>query len=273
MRIECDVSYDADQDRLVGGDFVQEVNGKWVRSFAMPATHAKRLWDRLHRLDAAYRAENGIGDESRVPVPYPRGVAVLSPAGLPGAIDGHRQLVPLDLTFAGTQLRSAPAPYREIAQLVCAVEDPTTLAERRPTAVDGRRELVANLFGVLSCAHRRLHLALTRGAGSSIGDATISPAGHLQDLYFLVGPGDLPGAELRRSQRQDVTRALNLVIGLGGGPEATNIMLIDAVTVYWRTRSVPPDLSVLMERVALEGQAQAVETTGELAEAILSDGW
>jgi len=269
MKIECDVSYDAGQDRLVGGDFVRELNGGWVRSFLMPEAHGRRLLDRLQQLHTTFSAENTVGNH----VPYPRVLTMISPGSLPGTIDGRPQLVPLNLAFAATQLRSAPAMYREVVQLVCVVQDPVTLAERLPDTASGRRDLATNMFSVLRCAHRRLHLALSRGAGSSVDPAAISPAGHFQDLYFLVGPGDLPGAELHRSQQRDLIRALNLLIQAGGGHDAVNSILSDAAAVYWRTLSFPPGLSALIGRIASGAEAAAPQRIAELADAVLSGGW
>jgi hypothetical protein len=268
VKIECDVSYDAGLDRLVGGDFVREAYGGWVRSFLMPEAHAQRLKDRLQQLHTAFGAENTMGQH----VPYPRVLALISPGSLPGAIDGRPQMVPLNLAFATTQLQSAPAAYRKVLQLVCVVQDPVTLAERRPDTASGRRDLATNMFSVMRCVHRRLHMTLSRGAGSSVDPAAISPAGHFQDLYFLVGPGDLPGAELHRSQQRDLTLALNLLIMASSGRDALNSILSDAAATYWRTRSLPPELSALIGRIK-PGAEAAPQRIAELADTVLSGGW
>jgi hypothetical protein len=270
MKIECEVSYDAGRDRLIGGDFFREFQGHWCRSFLMAEIHAWTLRDRLQQLHTAYTAENAIGDRA----PYPRILMVLDPGGLPGAIDGHQQMVPLNLAFTVAQLRSAPAAYRDVVvQMVCMVQEPVTLAERPPETASARRDLAANMFSVLGCAHRRLHLALSRGAGSSVDPAAISPAGHFQDLYFLVGPGDVPGAELHQSQQRDLTRAVSLLIQAGGGPDGLNSTLCDAAAAYWRTRSVPPDLGTLIGWIASDGKAAAPQRVAELADALLSGGY
>ena len=182
-------------------------------------------------------------------------------------------MVPLNLAFTLAQLRSAPAAYRDVIQLVCVVQEPVTLAERLPETASARRDLAVNMFSVLRCAHRRLHLALSRGAGSSVDPAAISPAGHFQDMYFLVGPGDLPGAELHRSQQHDLTLALSLLIRAGAGPGALNRTLGDAAAAYWRTRSVPAEVGTLIDRIANAAEATAPEPVAELADAFLSGGY
>ncbi len=235
----------------------------------MPEAHARRLLDRLQQLHTAFSAENMVGNHR----PYPQVLAMISPGSLPGAIDGRPQMVPLNLAFTATQLRSAPAAYREVVQLVCTVQDPVTLAERLPDTASGRRDLATNTFGVLRCVHRRLHMALSRGAGSSVDPATISPAGHFQDLYFLVAPGDLPGAELHRSQQRDLTGALHLLIKAGGGHDALQSILSDAAAAYWRTSSLPPDLSALIGRIASDAETAAPQRIAELADTVLSGGW
>jgi hypothetical protein len=148
------------------------------------------------------------------------------------------------------------------------VADPTTLAQRRPDTADARREAAVNLFTVLSCAHRSLHLALTRSARSSIDPAAVSPSGHVQDLYYLVGPGDLPGAGLSRCQRLDIARALNLILGLGGGQEETRELLAVAVTAYWHASSLPPSLTALADQVICDREGLA-----NLAAAVLAGSW
>jgi hypothetical protein len=271
MKVECEVSYDAAQDRLVGGDFVREApaRGVWLRSFLMPETHARRLVERLEQLHTVFGADNTAGDHP----PYPRALTIIAPGALPGAIDGRPQMVPLELAFATAQLRSAPAEYRQAVQLVCMVQEPTTLVERPPDTASGRRDLATNMFSVLRCAHRRLHLALSRGGGSSVDPAALSPAGHFQDLYFLVGPGDLPGAELRRSQQRDLTRALSLLITPGGDRDAVHSVLSDAVAAYWGTRSFPTALSLLIGQIASDVGAAPPQRWAELGEAVLSGGW
>jgi len=270
MKIECEVSYDAGQDRLVGGDFFREIQGHWSRSLLMPEVHAWPLLERLQQLHTAYTAENRTGDHA----PYPRVLTVIDPEGLPGTIDGRPEILPLDLAFTAAGLRSAPAAYRDVVlQMVCIVQEPVTLAERPPETASARRDLAANMFSVLGCAHRRLHLALSRGAGSSVDPAAISPAGHFQDLYFLVGPGDLPGAQLHQSQQCDLTRAVSLLIQAGGGPDGLNSTLCDAAAAYWRTRSFPPGLGTLIGRIASDGKAAAPQRVAELADAFLSGGY
>ncbi|GAA4263583.1 hypothetical protein [Dactylosporangium darangshiense] len=263
MRIECDVTYEAGSGRLIGGDFLRSVGSGWARSFLMPAGHATRLWNALQRLDDAYRRDNEL--PAGAPGPYPGTLAVITPGGLPGAIDGRPQLVPLELAFGATQLRDAPPEYRDPAQLVCAVTGPDTLADRGPAGSAERRALATNLFGALTSVHRRLYAALTRPTGSSVDRSTVSPAGHLHDVYFLTLPGDRPGVELRRGQRQDVTRALRLLLDAG----STRDDLHEAAAAYCGIRPIPADIVALADR-AVAGPPEAV---ADLAEAMLTTGW
>jgi hypothetical protein len=268
MQIESDVSYDPVTDRLVGGDFTRELGNGWVRSFLMPAQTAERLLSRLQQLDETFRAEHAIGDGGSVP--YPRVVTIIRPGGLPGAIDGQPQLVPLDLAFAAPQLHMAPAVYHDLVQLVCLVDSPTTLADQQPDTARGRREFVVNLFGVLRCVHRLLHLALTVGIRSSIEPRGVSPAGHLQDPYFLVGPGDVPGIELHRGQHDDIARALTLIAAWSRSDKG--IAVSEAAKTYWQTQTLPPTIADLCDRVA-SGPDYIPQDVEILAGALISGGW
>jgi hypothetical protein len=197
-------------------------------------------------------------------------LAVIKPGNLPGAVDGRRQLVPLEQAFAGTSLRNAPIEYWDVVQLICVIASPTTLAERSPETLSARQDLAASLFNLLGCAHRRLHLAMTRGAGSSIDEITVSPGGRLLDLYFLVGPGDVPGAELSNGQRQDIAAALKLIIHPFGQPDLIRKVLAQALCAYWRRSSLSPDVIAIVDRVAADAGAPTPEAISDLTAAALS---
>lgn len=245
MHIECDVRYDPAADRLVGGDYLRELPKGWARSFLVTAADGRRLWQHLNTLDAVFVEEHGDGGGR----PYARVLAIIEPGSLPGAVDGRRQMVPMSLAFAATPLRGAPPAYREPVQLICGVAEPVTLAERPP---HNPSAFAAGLFGLLRVCHRYAHLALTRDSGSSVAAEALSPTGALQDPYYLVGPGDLPGARLREGQRQDLARGLRLTADR-----------VAAVTAYWEVDAVPADVRPLL----------AQEDAGPLAAALLSGGW
>jgi hypothetical protein len=268
MLIECDVRYDAEQDRLVGGDFDRQDNGHWARSTLLPRSRIDLLWTRLGWLDRIFREDNGVPPDG--PVPYPQPLTAIAPGGLPGAIDGHPQLVPLDLVFLGTGLRSAPPEFRDVIQLVCVIEYPTSLAQRCPTTSAEWTRFVTALFSVLGCLHRQLYLALTRRGGSSIGATSISPSGHLLDVYQLIGPGDLPGWELYGGQREDLRRGLALL------PTSSDALLrnllIDALTHYWNAGGSPEAEVTRLEATRLVDELGS-QPPDELAGSALAGRW
>jgi hypothetical protein len=230
VRIETDVTYDAEADRLIGADFLREVDNGWTKSVMLPATRAARLWESLQRFQR--------------PAPYPHPLAGITVEALPGAIDGRPQLVPLDLLLGATPLRNAPAEYREIVQIVCVIDQKDSLAERRPEI--GPRDFAVNLFDALARFHGELYGTLTRPGGTSVHRGAVSPAGHLQDPYFLAVPGDLPGVQLRNGQRQDVLHALGLLREAGGKPDDFR----SAASAYARLEFLPADVSAMADRAA-----------------------
>jgi hypothetical protein len=190
---------------------------------------------------------------------------------LPGTIDGQSELVPFDLAFSIPQLRTAPAAYRVPVQLVCGVDDAATLDERQPDTSRGSQEFATRLFGVLRCVHRRLQMTLSRPGGSSVDSRAISPDGRLQDPYFLTGPGDAPGIEIRQGQHQDVVRALQLALVPHTAMDAARVILLHAVTAYWRTASLTPEVTSLIDAIAAQGR-ESSRKVGELGAIILTGG-
>ena len=184
--------------------------------------------------------------------------------------DGHPQLVPLDMAFSGTALRSAPPAFRDVIQLVCLIDDPITLAKRGPTNSAEWTRFTASLFTVLGCIHRQMHMALTRGGGSSIDPTAISPSGHLVDLYHLVGPGDLPGPVLYSGQREDLARALGLFAIPSG--EVCRSLLVDALTHYWNAGGLPEAEVTRLKATRLVNELGS-QPAAELAGPALSMCW
>lgn len=209
--VRCSLFYSPQLDRLIGGDFFRDFQGRLVKSSLMSLARANSVNAATHELDQAY-TESFEGIEGEPP-PFPVVLAIIAVGGFPIEVDGQQQMAPVQELFTLRQLAGAPAEYRDLAQLLTVVTDRATLRDRMPATVAECSALATQLFRIVGCAHR-LPATFGRNGGCNLRPDSITPAGGLNDLYFLTRPDSVVSqtAELPLSQRNDLLNALSSLL-------------------------------------------------------------
>jgi hypothetical protein len=233
--------YNAEADRLAGGDVVREVSGRLTASLVLSVRRGKLLQETLELLAAEY--DRLPADIPRTDLPFARPVALFELHEYPGDMDGVSRALPVDALFARPELSLAPPEYRLLAQLVTLVPSDATLAAgARLSGGDALASFARQLFLTMGCGHCRANVSFSNSHGSCITEDALTSGGAFFDIYWFTRASAARDG-LRMSQYDDVSRALHLVIELAGTAGAdVDAVLELAATTYAQLGSSPTDV-------------------------------
>ena len=252
--------YDAEADRLIGGDFFREVSGRQTLSLILSIRRGKLLHTTIGELAAAYRTAHhvSVGDE-----PFCLPLALIQLEEFPLTVNGRTEVLSVDDLFNRSELAMAPPEYRQLGQLVTVVPSTQTLAAGAlppPREVDG---FVRQLFLTLACGHGPGRLSLGNARGSCVSLAALTPAGAFLDLYWITRASEAHKA-LDEFRRQDVASALAVVIWLADRLRLpADEVLTTAASAYGVTRDLRSECRDAVRKV---GGPRSPASLLELAE-------
>jgi hypothetical protein len=262
MNFDTHLSYDPDLDRLMGGDFFHDLQGRPLKSILLPLQRAQYLVGTMNAFAAAYNTEFGAPDDRGSP--YPIALAVIELNQFPVTVYGQEQSVPIDELFTADALTIAPSDYLSLGQLVTMVVDRRTVEQTGPGSKADLEAFARQMAALIRCAHQLVGAALSRGSGTCVQPSYLSPRGDLNDLYFLTISDEVPLATLRANQRVDLRHAFDILVRLSSGDrDLCAASLGAALQAYAGARDVTSELTKLAASVAAEqGNASEGERKG-----------
>lgn len=235
------LTYDAASDRLLGGDFLREVSGRWTASLILSLRKGKLLHETLELLAADYNSLPA--DIIRADAPFARPVALIELHEFPVDEDGAARSLPVDALFARPELSLAPPEYRLLGQLVTLVPSTRTLAGGDVLqGEDALAVFARQLFLTLGCGHCRANIAFSNSHGSCVTPEALTAAGEFFDVYWVTRASAARDG-LRMFQYDDVSRALRLVMqrAEAAGADVEGV-LEPAATAYTQLGTGPADI-------------------------------
>jgi hypothetical protein len=245
------LSYDAQRDRLIGGDAFADFHGRPVKKVLASMSIAMTLKNELLSFDTAYKRRTG---DSGV-LPYPRILAVLSPGFELGSHSG------------------LPEDYSELAEIISIVPGITNLNRALPSTHQACKQFATQLLRLLQIAHFDADLVFNRGGGTSLDVEYVTAKGEFTDLYFLTSTSDLSLADRRQRQALDLVSAIGLLWRVTGPiPTGAASLFELGVSSYLDTPNLPPDvrtqITAAIETLALGSLPAAQVALQKLAAGI-----
>lgn len=247
--VRCGLFYDRRLDRLIGGDFFRDLQGRPVKSSLMSQARAQSLHGAARVLGEAY--DGSFSGRESGSLPLPMMLAILALDAYPVEIDGRQEMVAIESLFRLRQLADAPEEYYKLEQLLAVVPEVETLGEMVLGTAGECHAAAAQLFRIVGCGHR-LPATFTRAGGCSLRPDSVTPAGGLNDLYYLTLPdsGWSP-RDLRDLQHSDLLNAFSTVLGAGRAASASpEDIFAKAVEGYAGRAPVPTALAARAREAA-----------------------
>lgn len=261
------LTYDAEADRLAGGDVVREVSGRLIASLILSLRRGKLLHETLELLAAEYgRMPHDI---ARNDLPFAQPLALNELHEYPLEVDGFSRALPVDALFARPELSLAPPEYRQLAQLVTLVPSTRILAaDAAPPGLAALSAFARQLFLTLGCGHCLANISFSNARGSCVTREALTAAGEFFDIYWFTRASAARDG-LRMFQYDDVSRALQLVIELAGqvGAEVDGVLEL-AATTYAQLGTSPVDVRGACRDALERLRAGAPQPLRDLAAAI-----
>jgi hypothetical protein len=223
------LTYNADLDRLIGGDFLRDLMGRTARSYLLSLRRAKLLYETLGELSEAYQRLpqwSGASD-----LPFAKPLAVLELNNIPVNTGEQTINIPVEELFSSPELSTAPLEYRQLSQLIAILPQENTLQDTGNPSPDELPNFVRQLFRTLSCAHRDVGAAFSRNHGCCIHLAALSPRGELLDIYYVTRASEAK-QNLQFLQERDLNESFYLLWQLAG---ANSEILVEPIREAIRT--------------------------------------
>jgi hypothetical protein len=233
-RAYADVFYHPGLDRLIGGDYIQDIDGRRTSVSLTSADQAAGLYQRLTDFDDQYEVEPGQSDTR----PYPLPLAVVEHETYPMWIDGVQELAPAQYLLDTADLLLAPVRYRQLAVIVTSIPSVPPAATRSADLDHRDSSFATRLGATVAFTHHRFDGVLNFGVGSCVTPETVGVDGSLLDCYFLTRCASLAPEQVPIARCRDVTDLLTLVVNVGivdAGSARTG--LLAAVAAYRGDRS------------------------------------
>jgi len=272
--VRCRLSYNRQLDRLIGGDFFRDFQGRPVKSTLMSQARAYSLNEATGELVGAYRKAAGLGEGGDIPLPQV--LAIIALEAFPVEVDGQQQMAAVEDLFTLRQLADAPEEYRELGQLLAVVPEVGTLAGSAPRAAGECAAMAARLFRIVGCGHR-LPATFTRAGGCSLRPDSVTPGGGINDLYYLTLPGPgAPSGDLRAAQRNDLLQAFSTVLSACRAASPSPEEVLEKAVEGYAGRAPAPAALAARAREAASGlggppysSPSAAAAIGALADSLL----
>jgi hypothetical protein len=227
MRFTTHLSYDPGLDRLVGGDYLREVDARPTKSLLLPLSEAKRQWAAMMQFGARYTAEHGPPTSTFDPYPVPLALFELKEFSIEAR---DRSAVPIAELLMANALTIVPSGYRELTHMVTGVPSMRTVERWTPSEAE-LPGFASQLFQILRCVHESGH-ALNRNGGTCIREQYLTPEGGLNDFYFLALGGNIDAAGVRDRQQSDIRDPMRVVLRLGKDDKSAANSAGEALAVY-----------------------------------------
>ncbi len=221
--------YDADLDRIVGQDLVQDTNGQDVLNCLLSLRRATYLYRSLQVLAELYARVPKSRGLPEQPVPLP--LAVLE--------------MPVAEFFDPVALADLPLEYHQLARLVMVLPQSYDPLDARSLPATDVSRLAHRLFAVLSVTHKDAAMSFSRGRGSSITAMSVSADAQILDPYYLTRATEA-GRGFTELVKSDLWRGFLLLRGAAADPPAFPSALRTAVAGYLGPAARPP-ASVLQQ--------------------------
>ncbi|HEY5175004.1 MAG TPA: hypothetical protein VII95_05510 [Terriglobales bacterium] len=219
------VSYHPQLDRVLGGDYFHEVNGKWLKACIASTERAVQMPDLLKAAESAY--VNGRMWMGKLERPLPKLLAVLT--------------IP-DLTVA-----EAPSSYDELALMQFVVEGRDVIQRKPHSSVEAAEAFARQLFGFLATQHHA-GIYFSRDAGCCIRPEFLLQSGALTDVYYTLR---LQGETSVHARETDLWNALTIACETAKGTQQGLISILTSAVVQYRVKeTLSRDLGYLIESAA-----------------------
>jgi hypothetical protein len=224
------LGYDPTLDRLIGGDQIRQIQGRWAKISLLPLARAQDLFPLMKAFGEAWQQGRPAPISGEEP-PYPLPLAAIQLGEFPARVDRRETMVLIPELFTAEELSAAPLEHLQLGQLVALIPSPRTLQQEQPSGA-GLDAFSRRLFSLVRCAHRDLAATLTRGMGCCLHPELLTPQGELNDLYFLTSAGELTPEGYDLSVRNDLMAAIALLTTLAPSPAIFAELVKQAVETY-----------------------------------------
>jgi hypothetical protein len=207
--------YDADLDRIIGQDLVQDMNGRDVLNCLLSLRRATNLYQSLQALA-----------ELCADIPKSRGLPE-QPVTLPLAV----LELPVAEFFDQVALAELPLEYHQLARLVLVLPQQYAPLDTRSLPATDISRFAQRLFAVLSVTHKQAEMSFSRGQGSSITPAAVSGGAQILDPYYLTRATEA-GRGFTELVKSDLWRGFLLLRGAAADSAAFSSAVRTAVAGY-----------------------------------------
>jgi hypothetical protein len=230
--------YDADLDRIVGQDFIEDMHGRDVLNCLLSVRRATYLYRSLQALMEIYASASEPRGLPERPVPSPLAVLEMTAAEF----------------FDPAALTDLPVEYHQLARLVLVLPQRYDPLGTRSLPEADVGLFAQRLFAVLRVTHKEASMSFSRGRGSSITSASVSADGQILDPYYLTR-GAEAGQGFLALVQSDLWRAFWLFRGVAADvePAVFRTALKTAVVGYLGPATIPP-AAVLQQIERLAGR-------------------
>jgi hypothetical protein len=244
------LSYDAQSDRLIGGDFFRDVQDRPALYCLTSQRRAKLIYETAPPFHEAYKELLPTTTSSDTPFGLP--LAVFGLPSYPVERQNRTVNVTIDELFNFPQLATAPLEYRQLCQVITLVAGYTTLQDSPVTPQPVINDFTSQLWLTLSCAHQQAGVSLTRHQGTCIKPSNLTPQGEILDIYYLTRASEAR-QDLVLFQRYDLAYAFYTLWRLiKDDPNSLAEVCRQAVLVYHGPGPGLDDLLALAEQTATQ---------------------
>jgi hypothetical protein len=229
-------AYHPQLDRILGGDYFHELNGRWLKACLSSTQRAMLIKDLLEKATTAY--DEGPDWPGKLQTPLPGLLVVLNIPAIP--------------------LEGPPDSYKDLALSHFVIESPEVI-ERLPAEGNGLKLFARQLFGFLGIEHRS-GIGFCRDAGCCLRPEFLLRSGALTDVYFMVDLNTLDAPD--EIKARDLLNTLLVTCEMTNDRELAIAALKEAASGYKATPRLDSDLERLTENAAegfLGGNLQTIQ--------------
>jgi hypothetical protein len=250
---EDQLSYQPDVDRLIGGDYLQQIeDGRITLSCLMSMRRAEALYAVLRRLATATGANT---DNPWVPV-----------------VLATYEVEPINDIIAS--FGDVPAEYAELAMLTTVISryEPLGSPAMRLDPADAG-QLAFRLFSTVHEAHQ-LSATLSRAGGCSLLPEFVTPTGDLTDAYYLTAGDEFDTTDLAQLQVRDIANAVHLLTQTVAPSDPLLTAVISTGIDVYTGMQVGAPMAELVAAVAERRETQSMLRLATAAHRVASQrGW
>jgi len=226
--------YNLEADRLEGGDFFRDFQGRPVLQILLTMRRAKALFEAVKDLKERY--DQMPEDRRSSNRPFSQALAVLQLSGIPVMQHGEQQQISVDEFFSQPEFADTPPEYRDLCQMILVVPGVHGLADSGIASASQAVPFARQLFGTLGCAHVQAQMTFSRRGGSCISAAQLTTNGEVIDIYYLTRSSETK-REFIEFRKDDIRRALALSVSASAAVDANVTDVLREARQAYRTAS------------------------------------